>query len=75
MVGSVSVYVAIGIFALALWGGWYGRRLWQAGQDVKAAKARLAGATKANWSARRIALLVGGAIVIAADFYLHKHGG
>ena len=74
-VGPVSIYLAFVIGVLALFAGWFGHRLLTATQDVKAARNRLKGALAAVWKARRIALVVGFVIVIAADFWMHKHGG
>lgn len=65
---------AVVCIALALMGGWYGRHLLQATQDVAAARARLAAALKAVWAARRIALVVGFVIAIAADFWMRHRG-
>lgn len=62
------------VIALAVLGGWYGRGLWQATQDVAAARARLAGALRAVWAARRIAVVVAFAIAVAADWWMRKHG-
>ena len=62
------------VAALSALGGWYGRGLWQATQDVTAARARLAGALRAVWAARRIAVVVAFAIAVAADWWMRKHG-
>ena len=75
VVGSVSIYVATGIFALALWAGWYGHRLLTTTQDLRAARNRLRGALRAVWAARRIALFVAAVIAVAADVWMRKHGG
>ena len=75
MVKSVSIYVAFSIGVLALFGGWYARHLVTTTQDVKAARNRLRGALSAVWKARRVALVVGFVIIVAADFWMRKHGG
>ena len=62
------------VAALSALGGWYGRGLWQAVQDVAAARARLAGALKALWKARWIFAGVAFAIAIAADWWMRRHG-
>ena len=72
---GMSLDAVVVVFALALLGGWYGHRLVTATQDVKAARNRLKGALGAVWKARRIALLVGAAIAVAADVWMRKHGG
>ena len=74
-VGPVSIYVAFVIGVLALFGGWFGHRLLTATQDLRAARNRLRGALRAVWAARRVALVVGFVIVIAADVWMRKHGG
>ena len=74
-VSSVSIYLAFAVGVLALWAGWYGHRLLTTTQDLRAARNRLRGALRAVWAARRIALVVGFVIVIAADVWMRKHGG
>ena len=71
----MTLYAVTVVIFFCLAAGWYGRRLWQAGQDVTAAKARLAGAVTARWAALRIAAVVAFAVVIAADFWIRRHGG
>lgn len=56
-------------------GGWFGRRLWQASDDVRSLKQRLANARHALRTALVLALLVGAAIFVAAHHYVIMHGG
>lgn len=74
-IGSVSIWITVGIVALTMLGAWYLRHLVQTIADVRAAKVRLAGARRARWGAWRVMLPVGFVIVIAADVWMHKHGG
>ena len=71
MTKDAAALVAI----LALLGGWFGRRLWQASDDVRALKQRLANARRALRTALVLGLLVGSAIYLAAAHYLRIHGG
>ena len=72
-ISSVGIYVTFGILVLAIFGAWYGRHLVQTVADVRAAKARLAGARRARWGAWKVMLPVGAVIVIAADLWM-RHG-
>ena len=71
MTKDAAALVAI----LALMGGWFGRRLWQANDDVRSLKQRLGNARRALRTALAIAVLVGAAIYMAAHHYLRMHGG
>lgn len=71
MTKDAAALVAI----LALLGGWFGRRLYQASDDVRSLKVRLANARRALRTALVLGLLVGGAIFLAAHHYLGMHGG
>ena len=62
------------VIALSLMAGWYGRHLLTATQDVAFARTRLRNALRVLWAARRVAAVVGFAVFIAADYWLHKHG-
>jgi len=63
------------VVALSLMAGWYGRHLLQATQDVAFARTRLRNAIRVLWAARRVAAVVAFAVVVAADFWIRKHGG
>jgi H+/Cl- antiporter ClcA len=60
---------------LAIMGGWFGRRLWQANDDVRSLRQRLEAARRAWRRALVLALLVGAAIYAAAYHWVHVHGG
>lgn len=60
---------------LAIPGGWYARRLWQANDDVKSLKQRLANARRFLRRSLAIGLLVGAAIYAAAYHWVRIHGG
>jgi hypothetical protein len=60
---------------LALMGGWYGRKLWQANDDVKGLRQRLANAQRLRRWALGVAALVGAAIYAAAYHWVHTGGG
>jgi hypothetical protein len=67
MTKDAAALVAI----LALLGGWFGRRLWQANEDVRSLRQRLAGARRALRTALVLGLLVGSAMYLAAYHYTH----
>ena len=71
MTKDAAALVAI----LAILGGWFARRLWQANYDVRSLKQRLGNARRALRRALVLALLVGAAIYAAAHHYLRMHGG
>lgn len=71
MTKDAAALVAI----LAIMGGWFSRRLWQANDDVRLLKRRLRNARRALRTALAIALLVGAAIYAAAHHYVRMHGG
>ena len=71
MTRDAAALVAI----LAIMGGWFSRRLWQASDDVRSLKQRLANARRALRTALVLALLVGLAIYAAAHHYVKMHGG
>ena len=60
---------------LAIMGGWFSRRLWQAGDDVRSLKLRLRNARRALRRALVLGLLVGAAVWMAAYHWVHIHGG
>lgn len=60
---------------LAIMGGWYGRRLWQANDDVRSLRQRLANARRFLRRSLAIGLLVGAAIYGAAYHWVRLHGG
>jgi hypothetical protein len=55
--------------------GWFGRRLWQANDDVKSLKQRLGNARRALRRALALGLLAGGALAVAAYHWVTIHGG
>lgn len=71
MTRDAASFVAI----LALLGGWYGRKLWQANDDVKSLKQRLENARRVLRRVLVVAILVGAAIYGAAYHWVHTHGG
>ena len=71
MTKDAAALVAI----LAIMGGWFSRRLWQANDDVRSLKQRLGNARRALRRALVLALLVGTASYVAAHHYLTMHGG
>jgi hypothetical protein len=56
-------------------GGWFSRRLWQANDDVRSLKQRLANARRLLRRALILAALVGLAIYAASYHWIHGHGG
>lgn len=56
-------------------GGFYTRKLWQASDDVRSLKQRLANARRFFRRSLVIAGLVGVAIYAAAYHWVHLHGG
>lgn len=71
MTRDAAALVAI----LAIMGGWFSRRLWQANDDVKSLKTRLGNAQRFRRRTLVIAALVGAAIYGAAYHWVHIHGG
>ena len=73
-ISSVSIWIALGILFLGIIGAWYLRHLVQTIADVRAAKARLAGARRARFGAWRIMLPVAFVVIIAADVWIRHKG-
>lgn len=71
MTRDTVVLVAV----LMLMGGWYGRKLWQANDDVRSLKQRLGNARRAFRRVLVVAVLVGAAIYGAAYHWIWIHGG
>lgn len=71
MTRDAAALVAI----LAIMGGWYARKLWQANDDVKSLKTRLGNARRFLRRSLVIAGLVGVAIYAAAYHWVRIHGG
>ena len=71
MTRDAAALVAI----LCIMGGFYTRKLWQASDDVRSLKQRLANARRFLRRSLAIALLVGFVIYGAAYHYVRMHGG
>lgn len=60
---------------LAIMGGYHARKLWQARDDVRGLKTRLANARRVFRRVLAVSALVGAAIYAAAYHWVHIHGG
>ena len=67
--GAAAVAVSA---ALAV--GWYIAKLHSAQGDLRSARARLAGALKAIWAARRVAVVVGVVGIVLVDLWFRGKG-
>jgi len=73
-VATVSVDVAVVATVVALAGGWYGARWWQAERDEDAVRARLAGTLRILRGARRAAIVTALVVVAAVDMWFRGKG-